>query len=68
MRYENRPNRIELDYPELYQEPLGLIGTSGTLILFDSDIFHLGGKIEKDHERTLIRSHWYSTKNWRENS
>lgn len=68
MRYENRPNRIELDYPELYQEPLKLIGTSGTLILFDSDIFHLGGKIEKDHERTLIRSHWYSTKNWRENS
>lgn len=68
MRYEDRPNRIELDYPELYQEPTKLIGCAGTLILFDSDVFHLGGKIKKGHERIIIRSHWYSNGFWRERS
>lgn len=68
MRYEDRPNRIEIDYPELYQEPTKLIGCAGTLILFDSDVFHLGGKIKKGHERSVIRSHWYSNGFWRERS
>lgn len=66
--YQDRPNRIKLDYPELYQEPTKILGPAGTLILFDSDIFHEGGKIQKGHQRKLIRSHWYSTQKWRERS
>lgn len=66
--YENRLNRIELDYPELMQEPIGLFGKAGTLILFDSDVFHLGGNISEGNERKLIRSHWYTNNHWRENS
>jgi len=67
-RYENRLNRIELDYPDLYKEPTKILGLAGTLILFDSDIFHEGGKIQKNHQRKLIRSHWYSNQTWRERS
>lgn len=58
-------NRIELDYPELY-DPKKLTpveGKAGTLIVFDSDIFHLGGLIEKDGlERLVIRMHSYLSK------
>ena len=58
-------NRIELDYPELY-DPSKLIpveGKAGTLIVFDSDIFHLGGLIEKNGlERLVLRMHSYLSK------
>ena len=64
--YVHRKNRIELDYPEYLQEPLKLCGPSGTLILFDSDVFHEGGKVTPNHQRTLIRSHWYKDRNWQE--
>ena len=68
LRYENRPNRIKLDYPDLFEDPVALTGGAGTLILFDSDIFHLGGDVKEGHNRKLIRSHWYSDKLWRERS
>ena len=55
-------NRLELDYPELY-DPKKLIpveGKAGTLIVFDSDIFHQGGKINKKGlERIVLRVHNY---------
>jgi hypothetical protein len=55
-------NRLELDYPELY-DPKKLIpveGKAGTLIVFDSDLFHQGGKINKKGlERIVLRMHNY---------
>ena len=55
-------NRLELDYPELY-DPKKLIpveGRAGTLIVFDSDVFHQGGKInKKGAERIILRMHNY---------
>ena len=60
--FKNVKNRLELDYPELF-EPKKLVpveGKAGTLIVFDSDIFHQGGKINiKDKERIVLRSHNY---------
>lgn len=60
--FKNVKNRLELDYPQLY-EPNKLVpveGKAGTLIVFDSDIFHQGGKINiKDKERIVLRSHNY---------
>lgn len=60
--FTNNKNRLELDYPQLY-EPNKLVpveGKAGTLIVFDSDIFHQGGKINiKDKERIVLRSHNY---------
>ena len=66
--YEEKPNRIELDYPELLVEPTKICGPAGTLILFDTDIFHKGGDVDDGKERKLIRSHWYVDHNWREKS
>ena len=60
--YKDIKNRIEIDYPELYQ-PEKLIpveGKAGTLIVFDSDIFHQGGKVtKKGAERIVLRMHNY---------
>ena len=64
MPYEHRPNRIEIDYPSLYKESTPICEKKGTLILFDSDIFHQGGSIKEGKTRTLIRSHWYANRSW----
>ena len=62
--FKNIKNRLELDYPEIY-EPKKLFpveGKAGTLIVFDSDIFHKGGKIHKKGlERIVLRMHNYLT-------
>lgn len=58
-------NRIEIDYPELYDSSklIPVEGKVGTLIVFDSDIFHLGGLIEKKGlERLVLRMHSYLSK------
>ena len=68
MPYENRLNIVEKHYPHLYEEPKKICGGKGTVIFFDSDVFHLGGKNEQDHERKIIRSHWYPDSQWRSNS
>ena len=68
MSYANKPNRIKLDHPHLYEEPLKICGKKGTLILFDTDIFHMGGKVDDEKERMLIRSHWFPQYDWRVNS
>lgn len=55
-------NRLEIDY-EQYFEPKKLIpveGKAGTLIVFDTDVFHLGGRIKKKGmERLVLRMHNY---------
>ena len=68
MSYENKGNIVEKHYPHLYEEPIKICGDKGTLIFFDSDVFHLGGKNEENHERKIIRSHWYPSPQWRHNS
>ncbi len=60
--FKNVKNRIELDYSELYDESkiMPVEGKAGTLIVFDSDIFHQGGKInKKGSERIVLRMHNY---------
>ncbi len=60
--FKDIKNRIELDHPELYDESklIPVEGKAGTLIVFDSDLFHQGGKInKKGAERIVIRMHNY---------
>lgn len=61
-QFSNIKNRIEIDYPELYDSNklIPVVGKAGTLIVFDSDIFHQGGKInQKGLERIILRMHNY---------
>ena len=60
--FEKVKNRIELDYPEslIPEKLIPVEGKAGTLIVFDSDIFHKGGLIRKEGlERTVLRMHSY---------
>jgi len=64
-KFNQVKNRIEIDYPELYDSSklIPVEGKAGTLIVFDSDIFHLGGLIEKKGlERLVLRMHSYLSK------
>ena len=63
--YEEKLNRIELDYEHMYEEPTKILGSIGTLILFDTDIFHKGGDVKQGSFRKIIRSHWYVDYSWR---
>lgn len=59
--YDAFKNRIELDFPELEitkDDVVYVEGKAGTIIVLDTDCFHLGGNVEKG-ERLLIRSHGY---------
>ena len=57
--YEDVKNRIGLDYPELVDqypcEPVE--APAGTLIVFDTDTFHMGGKCDEGKERLIVRLH-----------
>tara|TARA_R100000008_G_scaffold84042_1_gene70525 strand:- start:1440 stop:2111 length:672 start_codon:yes stop_codon:yes gene_type:complete len=57
--YDGVKNRIELDYPELLDkwpcEPVE--APAGTLIVFDTDTFHKGGKCDEGKERLIVRLH-----------
>jgi hypothetical protein len=57
--YEDVKNRIEIDYPELLKEypPQPIEAKAGTLIVFDTDTFHRGGKVEPDNHRLVVRLH-----------
>lgn len=59
--YEELKNRPLLDYPELgykQEDVVPITGKAGTVIIFDSDLFHMGGIVPQDKERMLIRSHY----------
>lgn len=59
-KYAKIPNRLEIDFPELgykAEDALPAFGQAGTLLIFDSDMFHLGGRVKKGHERLILRSH-----------
>ena len=57
--YEGVKNRIDLDYPELAHEyPAEPVeAPAGTLIVFDTNTFHKGGKCQKGKERLVVRLH-----------
>jgi|TARA_R110000824_G_scaffold205906_1_gene390844 hypothetical protein len=56
---ERDQNRIDLDYPELLSEyPCEPVeAPAGTLIVFDTDTFHKGGKCDEGKERLIVRLH-----------
>lgn len=58
-QYEDVKNRIGLDYPELLDKyPTESVeGKAGTLIVFDTDTFHKGGKCDEGRERLIVRLH-----------
>jgi len=58
--YGGVKNRIKLDFPDIYNEEdiVQILGDEGTLIMFDTDLFHKGGKTN-GKERLIVRSHTY---------
>ena len=58
--YDSVKNRIFLDYNELGYSDSDVVpvtGDAGTLIIFDTDTFHLGGVVKEGNDRMIIRSH-----------
>tara|TARA_A100001011_G_scaffold396652_1_gene495073 strand:- start:3967 stop:4632 length:666 start_codon:yes stop_codon:yes gene_type:complete len=58
--YESVPNRLELDYPELEysaEDTIPLVGPAGTMFVFHSDLFHMGGIISPSKSRRVMRLH-----------
>ena len=58
--YEELKNRILLDYPDLgytSDEVVPVLGNAGDLMIFDTDLFHLGGVVKENNERLIIRGH-----------
>mgnify|MGYP003636922825 CR=1 FL=1 len=59
--YEAQKNRIQIDYPAAYEEVKKNIkpiyGPAGTLIIFQTDLFHMGGKVSDGFERKICRLH-----------
>ena len=57
--YEHVKNRIELDYPELLNvfPPVPIEAKAGSLVVFDTNTFHKGGKTEEGKERLVVRLH-----------
>jgi len=58
--YEELKNRILLDYPDLgytSDEVVPILGNAGDLIIFDTDLFHLGGVVKENNKRLIIRGH-----------
>lgn len=58
-RYAKIRNRISIDFKHLLNdyniEPVN--GSAGTLIVFDTDVFHMGGIVQEGHERLIVRLH-----------
>lgn len=62
-QYADVLNRLEIDYPDLgysKKQAQPLTGKAGTVIVFDSDIFHYGGVIDSKYphnSRFVVRAH-----------
>jgi len=61
--YELQKNRIQIDYPDIYnsfdieKKTTPIFGNAGTLIIFDTDTFHMGGNVSNNKERKVCRLH-----------
>jgi ectoine hydroxylase-related dioxygenase (phytanoyl-CoA dioxygenase family) len=58
--YGEVKNRIELDFPEYMEkyEKKPIIGPAGTLIIFSTNTFHIGGQTTKGGSRLIARGHY----------
>ena len=59
--YANIKNRLEIDYPELgykTEDVVPIEGPAGTMFVFHSDVFHMGGSVADGRERRVIRLHY----------
>lgn len=54
-----KERRLEETFPELVKKypPEAVEGKAGTLIVFDTDCFHKGGKCQKGKSRLVVRGH-----------
>ena len=43
---------------------ISVAGKAGTLIVFDTDLFHFGGRVEDNKERLMIRLHFHDGSRW----
>ena len=53
-------NRLEIDYPDLgfsSDDAVPIEGPAGTMFVFHSDVFHMGGSVKEGNERRVIRYH-----------
>ena len=57
-RYEAVKNKIIKDYPDLDVKTQPIEAPAGSIIIFDTDLFHKGGIVEEGKERLLIRTHF----------
>jgi hypothetical protein len=59
--YEHQDNRIQINYPEIYDEIKEnikpIFGKAGTLVIFNTDTFHMGGNVSGNNERKVCRLH-----------
>lgn len=57
--YNNVPNRIDIDYPSIKNnfDLFHIEEKAGTLIVFDTDVFHMGGNCKPGYERLIVRGH-----------
>ena len=59
--YEQQDNRIQINYPDVYRDVQDTIepifGKAGTLVIFNTDTFHMGGNITGKNERKVCRLH-----------
>ena len=58
--YDEKKNRLEEDFPELgytASDAIPVLGKAGTMFIFDTDLFHYGGKIANGKERKVMRIH-----------
>ena len=59
--YEEQDNRIKINYPAIYEQVQDnispIFGKSGTLIIFTTDTFHMGGNVSNNKERKVCRLH-----------
>lgn len=53
--------QLENSFPEVVKQypPYPIYGEAGTLIVFDTDTFHFGGRVKAGHERVVVRAHCY---------
>jgi len=48
------PNR---EIPEGLPAPVPIVGEAGTMIVFDTDAYHMGGTVAEGHRRRVMRGH-----------
>ena len=52
-----RTSGLQNHYPEIEYELTPMTGAAGTLLVFDSDVFHKGGNVAEGKNRIVVRGH-----------